>query len=114
MKRIIFLIAAISTVVFPSTPKSVYAEMKSYFDNRDGYYSNSRGIIPYERGDSPEGRASVNHPSLEYHYGRRGSIHLGPFDLGIEGKYLEKDPYDRFRDSNFNRIMMQGFIGFRF
>jgi len=88
--------------------------MKSYFDNRDGYYSNSRGIIPYEKEDSAEGRHSGDHATAGYHDGRGGNVHLGPFDLGIEGKYLEKDPYDRFRDSKFNRIMMQGFIGFRF
>jgi hypothetical protein len=87
--------------------------MKSYFDD-SGHSSVSRGIIPYEKGGSPGGRAPINQPNWGYHDGKGETINLGPFNLGIEGTYLEKDPYDKSRDSNLNRFMMHGFIGFRF
>jgi hypothetical protein len=115
MKRILFFIVAISAVVSPASQRFAFAEMKSYFPAKTRVESQSvsRGIIPYEQGGMSEGKSSGNYPMMGYHEGKGENIRLGPFDLGIEGNYLERDPYERTR-SRFDRFMMQGFIGFRF
>lgn len=114
MKRILFLMVAICPLVLSSSPKKVCAEMKSYFDKRGDYYLKSEEIVPDDKRDGPTGKGPLKNDGLGYHDGRKGNIRLGPLDLGFEGKYLDRDPYDKPQDSGFNRVMFEGFIGFRF
>jgi hypothetical protein len=114
MKRILIFITAISPLVFCSTPRTVSAEMKSYFDNRGGYYLQSERMIPGDNGDGAAGKGPLRNGGSGYHGGGAGNIRLGPLDLGIEGKYLDRDPYDKLQESRFNRVRIEGFIGFRF
>ena len=114
MKRILIFIAAISPFVFCSSPRMVSAEMKSFFDNKGSHYLQSERMIPDDNGDGATGKGPLKNGGSGYHGRGGGNIHLGPLDLGIEGRYLEKDPYDKLQESRFNRVRIEGFIGFRF